>query len=85
MRRGASRKARRATRQRRRPATGQPGWRAIASGQTTAEQVVRDWTASPEHCANLMNAELVEMGIAYAVNMDSPQGIYWAQELARPR
>lgn len=65
------------------------GWRGlgenIASGQTTAEQVVRDWTGSPEHCANLMNAEFVDMGIAFAVDRDSPQGIYWAQELARPR
>ncbi len=57
----------------------------IASGQTTAEQVVREWTASPEHCANLMNTEFIDMGIAFAVDRDSPQGIYWAQELARPR
>ncbi|MEO8656537.1 MAG: CAP domain-containing protein, partial [Ramlibacter sp.] len=36
-------------------------WRSvaenIASGQTTAEEVVRQWTRSPGHCANLMNAD----------------------------
>ena len=64
-------------------------WRSIgeniAGGQTTAEQVVREWIHSPMHCANLMNPVFTEMGIAYAVNIDSPQGIYWAQALARPR
>ena len=64
-------------------------WRSvgenIASGQTTAEEVVREWTASPEHCANLMNADFVDMGVAFAVERDSPQGIYWAQALGRQR
>ena len=64
-------------------------WRSvgenIASGQTTAEEVVRQWTGSPEHCANLMNADFVDMGIAFAVERDSPQGIYWAQALGRQR
>jgi uncharacterized protein YkwD len=64
-------------------------WRSvaenIAAGQTTAEQVVQSWVRSPEHCANLMNPDVTEMGIAYAVNLKSEAGIYWAQKLARPR
>ena len=64
-------------------------WRSvgenIASGQTTAEQVVQEWLRSPVHCANLMRPGFVEMGLAYAVNVNSAGGIYWVQELGRPR
>jgi uncharacterized protein YkwD len=64
-------------------------WRSIgeniASGQTTAEQVVSEWVLSPTHCANLMNPRFSEMGIAYAVDLGSAGGIYWAQEFGRPR
>jgi uncharacterized protein YkwD len=64
-------------------------WRSvgenIASGQTTAEQVVQEWLRSPTHCANLMSPGFAEMGLAYAVNVDSAGGIYWVQELGRPR
>ncbi|AEG92439.1 conserved hypothetical protein [Ramlibacter tataouinensis TTB310] len=64
-------------------------WRSvgenIASGQQTAREVVRDWLASPTHCANLMSPRFTQMGIAYAVNPASPDGSYWAQVLARPR
>ncbi len=62
-------------------------WRSvgenIASGQTTAEQVVQEWLRSPTHCANLMSPSFVEMGLAYAVNVKSAGGIYWVQELGR--
>jgi uncharacterized protein YkwD len=64
-------------------------WRSvgenIASGQLTPDQVVRDWVRSPVHCANLMSPRFTEMGVAYAVDLKSPDGIYWAQALARPR
>jgi uncharacterized protein YkwD len=64
-------------------------WRSvgenIASGQTTAEQVVQEWLRSPAHCANLMRPSFLEMGLAYAVNVNSAAGIYWVQELGRPR
>lgn len=63
-------------------------WRSIAEnvagGQTTARQVVQEWLRSPVHCAALMRPELTEMGVAYAVDMDSEAGIYWSQKLARP-
>jgi uncharacterized protein YkwD len=64
-------------------------WRSvgenIASGQTTAEQVVQEWLRSPVHCANLMRPGFVEMGLAYAINVNSAGGIYWVQQLGRPR
>ena len=62
-------------------------WRSIgenvASGQTTPEQVVRDWLRSPEHCGNIMEARFTEMGVAFAVNRASDGGIYWAQVFGR--
>jgi uncharacterized protein YkwD len=48
--------------------------------------VMRSWEASPGHCANLMNPEVTEIGLAC-----SPGGprtkyrAYWAMELAKPR
>lgn len=64
-------------------------WRSVgenvASGQTTPEQVVREWVRSPEHCANLMEPAFTEMGVAYAANMRSEGGVYWAQVFGRLR
>lgn len=63
-------------------------WRSvgenIASGQTTPQEVVRQWVVSPPHCANLMSARFTEMGVGYAVNKDGAEGIYWAQVFGRP-
>jgi len=65
------------------------GWRAvgenIAAGQSTAAQVVAEWLDSPRHCANLMDPDYSEMGVAYAVDPQSEAGIYWAQLFAKPR
>jgi uncharacterized protein YkwD len=64
-------------------------WRSIgenvAAGQTSADEVVRDWLRSPGHCANLMSLRFSEMGIAYAVNPSSTDGMYWTQTFGRPR
>ena len=54
----------------------------VAAGQTTADEVVATWIASPGHCANIMNPELREMGIAFAFDAASSDGTYWAQVLA---
>jgi uncharacterized protein YkwD len=63
-------------------------WRSvgenIASGQTTPEEVVQEWLASPTHCATLMNPGFTHMGVAYAVDVNSEAGIYWAQVFGRP-
>ena len=64
-------------------------WRRIgenlAAGQTTAAAAVQGWLASPSHCANLMQPAYTEMGLAYAVNPHSREGIYWVQVLGTPR
>ena len=64
-------------------------WRTVgenlAAGQPTAEGAVQGWLDSPGHCANLMRASFTEMGLAFAVNLGSPSGIYWVQVLAAPR
>jgi len=64
-------------------------WRSVAenvaAGQPSADEVVRDWVQSPGHCANLMNPAFTEMGLAFATNPRSADGIYWAQTFGRPR
>lgn len=63
-------------------------WRSVgenvASGQTTAEQVVQGWLRSPGHCATLMDPAFTGMGVAYATNLKSEAGVYWAQVFGRP-
>ncbi len=56
----------------------------VAGGQTTAEEVVNTWLASPGHCANLMGPRYSDTGVAYAVNPAGEKGIYWAQVFAAP-
>ena len=64
-------------------------WRAVAEnlaeGQEDAAAVVRDWVASPEHCANLMNPNVTEMGVAFAISEQDMAHAYWAQVFATPR
>jgi len=57
----------------------------IAAGQLSAEEVVTGWLASPGHCSNIMDGDFTEMGVAYVVDRDSRNGIYWAQVFGRPR
>jgi uncharacterized protein YkwD len=64
-------------------------WRVIgenlASGVTTADEVVRGWLDSPHHCENIMGPRFTQMGVAYVFNPASPAGIYWTQVFASPR
>jgi uncharacterized protein YkwD len=57
----------------------------VAANAPSAEEVVQGWTESPTHCANLMNPDFTAMGIGYAVNPASEDGIYWTQVFATPR
>jgi uncharacterized protein YkwD len=54
----------------------------VAEGQPDADSVVRDWLASPEHCATLMDPADREMGIAYAISSEGMAHAYWAQVFA---
>jgi uncharacterized protein YkwD len=57
----------------------------VASGPTSADEVMAGWLASPHHCENLMEPRYTEMGIAYTVDPQSDSGVYWAQVFAAPR
>ena len=63
-----------------RPDTGQ-----LITCDAEVEEVVQGWLRSPEHCANVMNPDFTQMGIAYAVNAQSEDGIYWTQVFGTPR
>jgi uncharacterized protein YkwD len=56
----------------------------VAAGQTTADEVVDTWLASPGHCANLMDPRYSESGVARATNPDSKRVVYWVQVFAAP-
>lgn len=57
----------------------------IAAGYTSAQSVVNGWMASEGHCANLMNPNFRDMGLACARNAGSRYGWYWTQNLGTPR
>jgi uncharacterized protein YkwD len=56
----------------------------IAAGQPTPEQVVAGWLKSAAHCANLMDPEFSEMGVAYAAAPWDARGIFWVQLFGAP-
>ena len=64
-------------------------WRAVgenvASGPTSAEEVMQGWLDSPGHCENVMSPRFTDMGIAYTVDPKSASGVYWSQVFAAPR
>jgi uncharacterized protein YkwD len=59
-------------------------WRSVgenvAGGQSSPDEVVEDWLASPGHCANIMEPGFAEMGAAFTVDPASRGVVYWAQE-----
>jgi uncharacterized protein YkwD len=57
----------------------------IASGVSTPHKLVADWLASPHHCANIMTAGFRQMGVAFAVNRESKNVIYWTEDFGTPR
>jgi uncharacterized protein YkwD len=52
----------------------------IAAGQATASAVVDSWYASDTHRQNMLNCELMEIGVGYAENTSSTYGVYWTQD-----
>jgi uncharacterized protein YkwD len=58
----------------------------IAAGQSSPEEVVAGWLASPGHCANIMNGTFTEMGAAYAIDRGRREArAYWTQVFGTPR
>lgn len=56
----------------------------VAAGQPTPEAVVAEWLRSPRHCANVMDSDYTEMGVAYVAEAQSEKGIYWVQMFGTP-
>jgi uncharacterized protein YkwD len=54
----------------------------IAAGFFSAEAVVQAWIDSDGHCANLMNANFRDMGIAKTERSGTGFTVYWTQVLA---
>jgi uncharacterized protein YkwD len=55
----------------------------IAAGQRSPEQALASWMASPGHRANVLRAEVSEIGVGRAPG--GPYGIYWVQVFGAPR
>lgn len=59
------------------------GWRKswgenVATGQTSPEQVVREWMNSPTHRRNILDPNFRNMGVGLTMGSDGRS--YWAQE-----
>jgi uncharacterized protein YkwD len=57
----------------------------IAAGAMTPAEVTQGWLESPAHCENIMDSRFAEIGVAFAVNLASPELVYWTQVFATPR
>lgn len=59
----------------------------IAAGQPTVESVMSAWRSSPGHCANLMSANYVDVGVACrpAASSTNVYRTYWVMDLGKPR
>lgn len=58
----------------------------IAAGQSSPEEVMAGWLASPGHCANIMSGAFTEMGAAYAIDRGKQEArAYWTQVFGTPR
>ncbi|TNF83248.1 CAP domain-containing protein [Pseudomonas sp. ICMP22404] len=56
----------------------------IAAGQSSPNQAMQDWIASPGHCANLMNPMFTQVGAASASDSRSDAGVYWTMVFGAP-
>jgi uncharacterized protein YkwD len=58
----------------------------IAAGYGSVEAVVDGWIGSAGHCANLLNPQFTQVGVACVPGSAmTTYTSYWAMELARPR
>jgi uncharacterized protein YkwD len=54
----------------------------LAAGQTSVEQCISDWMASPGHRANLLDRGFTEVGVG--LKLGGELGSYWVVEFGRP-
>ena len=52
----------------------------IAGGQKSIEEVMNAWLNSSKHCANIMNKDFKEVGVAVVIQEGTQFGIYWTQD-----
>jgi uncharacterized protein YkwD len=58
----------------------------IAAGQSSIAQVMDGWMKSDGHCANLMNAQYRDIGVACVTgNANTSYRTYWTQNFGAPR
>ena len=58
----------------------------IAAGYAGIDSVMNGWVDSDGHCANLMNANFTEVGVACVAGpATSSYNTYWTMDLGRPR
>lgn len=56
----------------------------IGAGPATVAQVIDMWVASPGHCATLMSANFVDLGVSCKNNSNSTYKTYWTLKAAMP-
>jgi uncharacterized protein YkwD len=56
----------------------------IGAGQTSVEQVIAVWLASPGHCVTMMTAQFVDLGVSCKMNTNSYYKTYWTLKAAVP-
>lgn len=65
------------------------GWRTvgenIAAGQTSVQQAIDGWFASPGHCSNLMNPAFTEVAVSCVEDSGADYTFYWTNVLAAPQ
>ena len=57
---------------------------AAGTSMDTVQKVIDAWLTSPEHCRNIMNPDMTEVGMAKVNNINSTYHTYWTQNFAKP-
>lgn len=56
----------------------------LAAGQTDFDDTLQAWLASPQHCANLMQAEFRDVGLSCVQRRGSRYERFWVAHLGTP-
>lgn len=56
----------------------------ISAGRANIQSAIEGWLKSEGHCANIMNANMTEIGVGYGYNKNSQWKHYWTMVLAKP-
>ena len=57
---------------------------AAGTNSNTAQKVMTQWMESDGHCANIMNPDFTEVGMAMVKKSDTHFTHYWTQNFGRP-